>query len=127
MPRFVLLYHECPPDYPRASHWDLMLETGDVLRTWALATLPQSWETWRARTAERHPNCAAVTDGEEVAAEALGDHRREYLTFEGEVSGGRGNVVRVAEGEYAIEEAETGWLVSLCEDGQARRIRLRRG
>jgi hypothetical protein len=126
MPRFVLLYHDCPPDYVRASHWDLMLEAGDVLRTGALAALPRSWGVWRERTAAQFPACAAVAGGEEIAAVALGDHRRHYLEFEGEVSGGRGRVVRVARGEYAIEEEGPGCcLLSLREEGVTRSIRLK--
>lgn len=124
MARFVLLYHDCPPGYVRASHWDLMLESGDMLRTWALDRLPRSWEEWRARTAERFPNCAAHADGEEVAAAALGDHRREYLEFEGEVSGGRGSVVRVASGVYEIGEEARTQLVALREGAVTRRVRL---
>ena len=43
MPRFVLLRHECPPDWVKPSHWDLMLERGQVLETWQLIDLPASW------------------------------------------------------------------------------------
>ncbi|MBL9031995.1 MAG: hypothetical protein JNM80_09850 [Phycisphaerae bacterium] len=35
-------------------------------------------------------------------AEAMPDHRRDYLDYEGEVSGGRGRVERVAIGEMRI-------------------------
>ena len=31
MPRFVVLEHELPAESERASHWDLMLEDGQVL------------------------------------------------------------------------------------------------
>lgn len=82
MPRFVLLRHECPPGYVRPSHWDLMLESGGALRTWALLELP-------AR-------------GRAVEAEALGDHRLAYLEIEGELSGGRGTVNRDDAGTYEI-------------------------
>jgi hypothetical protein len=44
MPRYVILWHELPETHEvgaaRESHWDLMLEWGDVLRTWALASEP---------------------------------------------------------------------------------------
>ena len=43
MARFVLLYHDCPNDHPRPSHYDLMLEANGALRTWAIAALPCSW------------------------------------------------------------------------------------
>ena len=35
--RFAILRH----DAPRGLHWDLLLETGEVLRTWALPQLPR--------------------------------------------------------------------------------------
>ena len=82
MPRFVLLRHETPPGYVRATHLDLMLEWGPSLRTWALAELPSA------------DKC--------VVAEELSPHRREYLDYEGEVSTGRGSVVRVAAGQFRI-------------------------
>lgn len=44
-------------------------------------------------------------DGQGVSvfrAERLADHRREYLTYEGPVSGGRGRVRRVAEGVCGV-------------------------
>jgi hypothetical protein len=76
MPRFVILEH----DHPQL-HWDLMLETGDVLRTWRLAAPPEP--------------------GAVIAAEPLGDHRRLYLDYEGPVSGNRGSVRRWDVGEFA--------------------------
>ena len=36
MPRFVILEH----DHPQL-HWDFMLEVGEVLWTWRLATAPR--------------------------------------------------------------------------------------
>jgi hypothetical protein len=88
MPRFVVLHHETPPGYPRPSHYDLMLEQGQSLRTWALASLPELGQ-------------------EEVVAEELAPHRLAYLDYEGEVSTGRGQVKRVAAGEYALLEDTT--------------------
>ena len=40
MPRFVVLLHETPAGYSRGTHFDLMLEYGEALRTWALNKLP---------------------------------------------------------------------------------------
>jgi hypothetical protein len=79
MPRFVLLEHQW-----NGVHWDLMLEDGDVLQTWALD--------------------ANVVRGVDVPARSLSAHRRVYLEYEGEVSGGRGSVRRIDEGTYAIIE-----------------------
>lgn len=103
MPRFVLLYHRCPPHYVRASHWDLMLEAGDVLRTWALERLPCAWRDVHARTVAIEVDCPALAETDRVVAERLGDHRRDYLELEGPLSGNRGEVVRVAEGTYRTE------------------------
>ena len=79
MPRFVVVEH----DSPRGLHWDLMLEEGGVLLTWALSEPPQA-----ART---------------IPAEALSDHRLAYLDHEGPVSGGRGSVTRWDQGTYELE------------------------
>jgi hypothetical protein len=81
MPRFVVLHHETPAGYARPPHWDFMLETGGALRTWVLAEQPGGPRV--------------------IAAEALDDHRLDYLEFEGEVSGGRGTVTRWDQGTYA--------------------------
>jgi hypothetical protein len=80
MPRFVLLHHELSASHPRASHYDLMLETEGVLRTWALAQRP-------------------VADLL-IAAEALADHRLAYLDYEGAISHDRGRVARIDRGSY---------------------------
>jgi hypothetical protein len=69
MPDFVILEH----DHPHL-HWDFMLEAGDGLRTWRLAAPPEI--------------------GTRVEADALADHRRAYLDYEGPISGGRGTVLR---------------------------------
>jgi len=79
MPRFVVLLHETPSGYARPTHFDLMLESGEVLLTWSLAEIP--------------------TSGTVVAAEQLPDHRLMYLDYEGPVSNDRGNVRRVDRGE----------------------------
>ncbi len=102
MPRFVLLYHHCPPDYPRSSHWDFMLEAGDVLRTWALRQLPCSWQEAHHATQQVNAACPPISDANTVAAEHLADHRREYLEFAGELSGNRGYVTRIAAGTYEM-------------------------
>ena len=60
VPRYVILEHDHP-----ARHWDFMLESGDVLRTWRLAAPPRP--------------------GGAVAAEPSFDHRRAYLDYEGPV------------------------------------------
>ena len=75
MPRFVLLEHLWD-----GIHWDLMLEDGEALRTWAID--------------------APVVIGRDLPARALPDHRRIYLDYEGDISGDRGRVRRIDEGTY---------------------------
>ena len=93
MPRFVLLEHRWD-----GVHWDLMLECGDVLRTWAID--------------------APVVAGVDLPARALPDHRCAYLEYEGEVSGDRGTVRRIDEGTYTAEVWEEGWVRVRFEGAQ---------
>lgn len=79
----MLLRHEIPAGKSPASHWDLMFDTGDLLLTFRLMRLSE------------HPP-------ESLAAERLPDHRRVYLSYQGEISRGRGRVRRVASGEYQV-------------------------
>jgi hypothetical protein len=79
MPRFVLLEHRWD-----GVHWDFMLEAGDVLRTWAID--------------------APIAAGADLPARAMADHRRIYLEYQGEISGGRGSVRRLDEGVYEVRE-----------------------
>lgn len=95
MPRYVILLHELPVGHElargSATHWDLMLEWGTVLRTWALA---------------REPAIGLTCEAEQLA-----DHRLAYLKYEGPVSGNRGHVTRWDAGQYKI--------VSQAEDALA--------
>jgi hypothetical protein len=86
MPRFVVLTHDHP-----VLHWDLMLEQGGFLRTWRLV---------------RPPDEASQND-----AEALPDHRRAYLDYEGPVSGDRGMVARWDAGTYETVESTNDRIV----------------
>lgn len=125
MPRFVLLYHDCPSSYERASHWDFMLESGDVLRTWVLEQLPADWASLCSRTTAAYPNCPLLAAENTVAAIRLADHRRDYLTLEGPLSGDRGRVIRVAAGMYRGDLESPGELrVALTGDDLAAEVRL---
>lgn len=107
MPRYVILYHEMPPDQRRGSHYDLMLESGKLLRTWAVNEPPNTQGT--------------------LSAELLNDHRQEYLAYEGEVAGGRGNVTRWDEGEYTTKEESHDSVAFVLNGAQLRgELRLRR-
>ena len=92
MPRFVVLEHELPPQAERATHWDLMIEQGAALATWALQRPPA-------------PDVA-------IAAEALDDHRPSYLDYEGPISGDRGRVRRWDAGECrVVSQSSERWVV----------------
>lgn len=78
MPRFVILSHDWP--FP---HFDLMLESGDSLRTWRLRELPDRTKS--------------------MVLEQLADHRLDYLDYEGPVSGNRGTVTRWDWGAFKWE------------------------
>jgi hypothetical protein len=118
MSRFVLLRHDCPPDYERPSHWDLMLESGDVLRTWSLAELPRAWQADRSQSA---------TSSDTIDAEELADHRLAYLDYEGPVGGERGAVRRVDASTFETEtESADCWEVTLHGSVLRGRLTLRR-
>lgn len=103
MPRFVILRHELPPQHPRPSHWDFMLEADGVLRTWAL---------------ENQPDAA-----KSQMAAALPDHRIAYLEIEGEISGGRGFVTRWDEGTFQWLEEPAASASELGVRIEGRRLR----
>jgi DNA polymerase Ligase (LigD) len=92
MPRFVILEHDWPH-----RHWDLMLEAGAVLRTWRLATL--------------------LTAGVGVPVQPIGDHRLQYLDYEGSVSGNRGRVLRWDRGDFEwLKDDNESVMVRLAGD-----------
>lgn len=95
MPRFVILRHDAAGGFGRGLHWDFMLESQKVLRTWALAVEPSG-------------------DRVSCFAEQLADHRTAYLDFEGEISGGRGTVLRFDAGDYClVQDDEQTMIVNL--------------
>lgn len=100
MPRFVILWHEMPP--ASQSHWDFMLEAADALETWALAEEPSPMSS--------------------CLASRLADHRKAYLDYEGEVSGGRGTVTRWDAGEYLRLPANDQQVIVTLEGGRLRGI-----
>ncbi|MCE2727987.1 MAG: hypothetical protein LW698_14620 [Planctomycetaceae bacterium] len=82
MPRFAILEHTGAPDDPAGIHYDLLIESGAVCRTWRLAAVPRP-------------------GGPPVPAVELPAHRRAWLEHEaGEVSGGRGFARRIDAGRY---------------------------
>lgn len=101
VPRYVLLRHECPADYRDGPHWDLMLEDGDKLRTWSLLKLPPAW-----KPPPLGQQMLCKMGRQAVTATELPPHRLAYLDYEGEVSGNRGSVERIAEGEFEWQTDE---------------------
>jgi hypothetical protein len=105
MPRFVVLHHETPADSARNSHFDLMLEQSAALRTWALEKM--------------------LAVGESVLAEQLADHRLAYLEYEGDITGNRGRVRRLAAGQYdTIHADDDSWIVQLQGDQLSGKLTL---
>lgn len=85
-PRFVLLEHHWD-----GVHWDLMLEAGPSLRTWAID--------------------APIVADHDLPARALADHRPIYLDYEGPISGDRGSVRRVDRGTFEVRVWEPDRVV----------------
>lgn len=102
MPRYVLLRHEVPASFGRASHWDLLLERDDACETWALDELPVAWA--ERLGAERLGIDSTDAIKSPTSAIRLPAHRKHYLSFAGPVSNNRGTVARVAAGEYVALE-----------------------
>lgn len=99
MGRLVLLRHDTPDG---AHHFDLMLErvAGDErLMTFRL---DRAIEPKRMGWAE---------------AERLEEHRSAYLTYEGEVSGGRGRVSREWACKAEVGEESAGYVEVRMEGG----------
>lgn len=113
MARFVLLYHDLPPNHQRGPHWDLMFEHGESLRTWALDVLPGGWVATHQTTRKLASDCPTPADGNRVAARRLPDHRTEYLQYEGPVSGDRGRVFRVEQGTFELLDTSGRWLTRI--------------
>lgn len=77
------------------THYDLMLQRDEALATWQLDSSPT-----RAAT------------GEVIAAKRLDDHRSEYLSYEGPISGERGRVEIFDKGTYElISEDDSRWAI----------------
>ena len=81
--RSVLLRHECGD----ASHYDWMFEDpGTPFGEGKLVTFRVQHPTWEWRGVAQ------------ITLERIADHRRDYLTYEGPLTGDRGNVSRVDTG-----------------------------
>jgi hypothetical protein len=76
--RFVIQEHS----RSGKAHWDLMLESGNILKTWRLGKPPEH------------------IGNEPVNAAKIFDHDLKFLAYEGPVNKGRGNVRIVDEGTF---------------------------
>src|SRR5690606_19644383 len=94
--QYVILHHVLAD----GEHWDFMLDQGETLATWQLASDPAGLAPADAQTA--------------IPARRIADHRRAYLDYEGPVSRGRGTVTRVDRGVYEpIELTSSEWGIRL--------------
>lgn len=84
MSSFVIQRHESADG--KDVHFDLMLEKDAILKTWTLYHAP-----------DEMPNQSAVQSF---------DHRLIYLTYEGDIGEGRGNVSIWDKGEYEVVKWE---------------------
>jgi hypothetical protein len=89
---YVILHH-LGIDRP---HFDLMFEfaPGSALATWRL----DQWPVVHSMKVER-----------------LGDHRREYLDYEGPLTGDRGYVRRVDLGECEVTTTGNQWTIRAAQ------------
>jgi hypothetical protein len=94
--RYAVLRH----DGVDAPHVDFLFETapGSMLQTWRLPTWP-------------------INDVEE--ATRIRDHRPGFLTYQGQLTGDRGNVVRIDEGTCLVESTARRLVVRLSPSNQA--------
>ena len=92
-------------------HYDLMLDRGESLATWQLSASPVD-----------------LAAGGQLPARRLADHRRAYLTYEGPLSGGRGQVAIVDRGTYEPRSIRKDrWRVQLTGSQIAGQFELVRG
>lgn len=100
--RYVVLYHDGIPD----PHYDLMfeMEPGALLTTWRSPVWP---------IANR------------VRLAPLSPHRRDYLEYEGPVSGNRGYVTRAACGTFRQRKPESQTWELLLEGSAVEGLLIR--
>lgn len=82
--RFVVLRHEFDGDESRGSHFDLLIENGEVLAAWRMNVMPSP-------------------DDPRVELSRIADHRSIYLDYEGPISGNRGAVRRIDTGAVRVD------------------------
>ena len=93
--RFVIHKHTRGDDV----HWDLMIECGEVLKTWRLDNPPEKLET------------------EKTTATPIQDHDKKFLTYQGTVNNGTGTAEIVDEGTCTIE-SDDGKILHVAFTGK---------
>ena len=92
------------------THWDLMLEIDDALATWRIGVDP-----------------LAISPDGEIDTARIHDHRKAYLDYSGEVSGGRGRVASQDSGGLSIASCDDDlWTFELGGSILQGRFELRR-
>ncbi len=69
--RYVIHHHICEDE-----HYDLMIEDNDSLKTWRIVL----------------KDLSKLIDGHEIRGQRIKDHRKEYLSYEGQIKSGKGRV-----------------------------------
>lgn len=88
--QFVVLEH----DTGQGVHWDLMVESGEMLATWQLFLAPLKQQS-------------------QIDARRIFDHRLAYLEYEGSISHGRGNAVQWDRGRCQIIDCDAlQWIIN---------------
>ena len=85
--RYVIQRHERQGE---PTHWDLMLESGDILETYRVNKPPEEWR-----------------EGP-IEAVKIFVHPLKYLTYEGPVNKGKGSVKIADSGTYEATEETKG-------------------
>jgi hypothetical protein len=83
MPEFVIQKHTHTNN---PAHWDLMLRQGDTLVTWRISVPPEQMSVVP------------------IEAEKISDHPLKFLTYQGTVNNGKGNVEIADTGTYELIE-----------------------
>ncbi len=81
MPEFVIQKHTHTNN---PAHWDVMLRQGDTLLTWRITVPPEKMH------------------GIPIEAEKISDHPLKFLTYQGTVNNGKGNVEIADAGTYEL-------------------------
>jgi hypothetical protein len=74
------------------THWDLMIEQTDCLKTWRLDNPPEKLASQKTK------------------ATPIFDHDKKFLTYQGSVNNNKGSVEIVDEGTCEIESSDEHYL-----------------